>query len=68
MTKQIRIGDSTRGYDNALVNVRPSGKIAIIEGSYSGRITIIKKCIANYNRGIMTYTTSAGDELPITVS
>lgn len=68
MKKQIKVGDSTRGYDSAMVVINAQGKARLIGESVVGRITVIRKCIANYNKGVMSYTTTAGDELPISVS
>jgi len=67
MTKKIVIGNSTAGYATADVIVTKSGKIRLVKESINGRVTVIKKCIANYNNGIESYVTRCGDELPFSV-
>lgn len=63
-TKQLTLGNSTIGYDSCKVEVVANGKIRLIAGTIQGRSTVIKKCIANYNKGSHAYLTSAGDLLP----
>jgi len=67
MKKQIIAGDSTRGYTSAEIEIGKTGKARLVPDTISGTKSIIKKCIANYNRGLMSYVTSAGDELPFSV-
>lgn len=64
MAKLI-IGDSTRGYDIAEVTKNNQGKYVI--GMVAGRITWIKKAIANVNKGSYEFVTSSGDVLPVRI-
>ena len=64
MTKLI-IGNSTTGYDTAEVTKNTNGKYCIINGTIAGRVSWVKKAVANVNRGDYEFVTSAGDVLPV---
>ena len=64
MAKLI-IGDSTRGYDIAEITKNNQGKYVI--GTFAGRITWLKKAVANINKGSYEFVTSAGDVLPVRI-
>ena len=65
MAKLI-IGDSTRGYDIAEVT-KNQGKCTIITGTHHGRITWLKKAVANVNKSSYEFVTPAGDVLPVRI-
>jgi hypothetical protein len=67
ITKKLTLGNSTVGYDTCKVEVNNTGKIKLVKDTINGRASVIKKCIANYNKGLNYYLTSAGDQLPFTV-
>lgn len=64
-TRKLTIGDSTIGYDTALVTTTKSGKYRLVSGSIVGRAWHIKKAIAALNRDYSGYITKAGDEKSI---
>lgn len=67
MEKRISVGDSTRGYDSASVILTKSGKYRVINGTIDGRSSWVKKAVANANKGVYEFETSAGDCLPVTI-
>ena len=66
MKKRIITGDGTRGYDHGSVTAKANGKISLVPGSVVGRISIIRKCVANYNRGLSSYI-NGGNDIPFKV-
>lgn len=60
---KISIGNSTHGYDQANVTLI-NNKLRLI-GDISGNQKLVKKAIANYNRGNTFVSNSADDCLPI---
>ena len=64
MTKLI-IGNSNIGYDTAEITKNNKGKYVLVSGTVAGRITWIKKAIANVNSGDYEFVTSSGDVLPV---
>lgn len=67
-TRKLMIGDSSNGYDTALVTTDANGKHHLVAGSISGRAWHIKRAIAALNRDRSGYTTRAGDEKSIYLS
>ena len=65
--KKLTLGNSTIGYDTCKMEINDNGKAKLVDGTINGRSSVIKKCIANYNRGLDYYLTSAGDKLPFYV-
>lgn len=59
----ISTGNSTRGYDSAEVSLVCDR--LILMSKIHGNKTLIKKAISNYNIGLHSVITRAGDELPI---
>jgi len=66
MTKQVSIGNSTRGYDYADVITTAHGKIKL-SGEIAGNKKLVARALANVNRGINTVVTNGGDELLISI-
>ena len=65
METTIQVGDSTRGYDTAVVAVTRGGRYQLIE--CYGRKTVCRKLVALANRHEDTYVTSGGDVLTIRI-
>ena len=66
--KKLTLGNSNAGYDTCLVEISTSGKAKLVDGTINGRSSVIKKCVANYNRGQNYYLTTAGDQLPFVIN
>lgn len=66
-TIKITVGNSTIGYDSADCTKSENGKLRVIEGTIAGRKSVVRRAVANLNRGVPEYVTSAGDCLPITL-
>jgi hypothetical protein len=62
---RIVLGNSTTGYDSAEITLTKTGKFKLVSGTIHGRSSVIKKLIANANRGQLEYITKAGDSLPV---
>ena len=63
---KITIGDSTRGFDIAEMSGR-AGNFRLVKGSIQGRAALLRRAVANLNRGQQSVVTTGGDELPIHV-
>ena len=63
----ITAGNGGHGYHSADVAKSATGKYRLIPGTEMGSKTVIRKAIANVNRGHYGYLTSAGDDIPVTI-
>jgi len=68
--KTISIGNSTIGYHIANVVSMKSNqkKYRIVKGTENGSKNVLKKSIANINRGDNSYVNTAGDSFHIYIS
>ncbi len=64
MTMKLVVGNSAIGFDSCEVEMK-NAKLRLIKGTISGREAVMRKCISNYNKGEESYTTPAGDQLPV---
>ena len=68
MIRKLTLGNSNTGYDTCLVEINDKGKAKLVDGTINGRASVLKKCVANYNRGDNYYITTAGDQLPFVIN
>jgi len=69
MIRKLTLGNSNTGYDTCKIEISStSGKAKLVKGTLNGRSSVLRKCVANYNKGLNYYLTTAGDQLPFVIN